>query len=239
MTGPSDSVVPRHGDASGSSRREFILGGSMGLTAIGAWWLTAREGSLTQPFAGDIGALLPDRVGRWQRSASDGVLIPTAEEADDRIYDDVLTRYYVSDSGPAVMLLIAYGSAQNGTAQLHRPEACYPAAGFRLQRWPDLSLRLGRMTVPARQITATAPGRVEQILYWSRIGDFFPTSSMRQHWAVFRSTLAGQVPNGVLVRMSVIDPDRSGGVSSLRDFAIAFVDAAPSQLQRLLIGHSL
>jgi EpsI family protein len=134
------------------------------------------------------------------------------------------------------MLLVAFGGVQSGNAQLHRPEVCYPAAGFDLDGWQDLALPLSGRGVSARAVTASAPGRIEQILYWTRIGRDFPTSSLAQRWSILRHSLRGSLPDGTLVRISTIDPDRGRALKSLRTFAASLLQSGTPQLRELLVG---
>ncbi|CAA9534239.1 MAG: hypothetical protein AVDCRST_MAG31-2671 [uncultured Sphingomonas sp.] len=217
----------------GATRREVLVGGGLLATAL-ASGLLARNAALADPTI-DRELHIPDTVGRWSRSADEGILIPRAEE-DEQLYDQVVTGYYTSDSAPSVLLLIAYGSAQTGTTQLHRPEVCYPAAGFRVRELPDVSLQLRGRSIGARTMTAVATRRVEQILYWSRVGRDFPTSTNDQRWSVLRQTFQGLVPDGALVRLSIIDPDRPAAIALLAGFAAALVEASPPGMRHLLTG---
>jgi EpsI family protein len=218
-----------------ATRREVLVGGGLLATAL-ASGLLARNAALADG-ASAREVLIPDRVGRWSRSSDEGILIPRGEE-DEQLYDKVVTGYYTSDSAPSVMLLIAYGSAQTGTTQLHRPEVCYPAAGFQVRELPDLPLQLPGRSVRARTMTAVATRRIEQILYWSRVGRDFPTSTNDQRWSVLRQTFQGLVPDGALVRMSIIDPDRPAAMVLLQGFAAALVAASPPDMRRLLTGSA-
>jgi len=217
------------------TRRELIVGGGLLASALAA--------SLVKPSPDRPGArpvtleqLVPNRVGPWTGSSYGNVLIPKGEDAYQDTYDDVLTRHYISEAAAPVMFLIAYGSAQAGNTELHRPEVCYPAAGFRVRSWPDISLRLLGANVPARSMTATASGRVEQILYWSRVGKDFPTSSLEQRLSVLRHTIRGSVPDGILVRISTIDANRERALQLLQAFAIALLSSGNAEMRLLLTG---
>lgn len=234
MTGVEGPTERRSAGDSAPTRREVLVGGGLVAVAL-ASGLLARSASVAAPVDG--GELhIPDRIGPWARSTAEGILIPQGEEPEDRIYDQVATGYYTSPSAPSVMLLIAYGSAQTGTTQLHRPEVCYPAAGFRVRKWADVPLQLPGLPIQARSMTANATGRTEQILYWSRVGRDFPTSTTDQRWSVLRHTLKGLIPDGALVRMSIIDADRSASMDVLRAFAAALVTASLPDLRRVMTG---
>lgn len=228
---------PAHGGT--YSRRDLVVGGAMIATAATSGVLTfrAREAARTRQ-APPLDGLLPDRIGSWTRSSADGVFIPRGEGGEGSPYDDLATRYYTSAAAPAVMLLIAYGGMQTGDIQLHRPEICYPAAGYGISHGRDVTLELGRgLAVPARTLTARTAETTERILYWSRVGNAFPTSNAGQRLAVFRQSLAGLVPDGCLVRMSAIVED-DDALAVLRDFARALVATPSAELRRLLVGRA-
>jgi EpsI family protein len=215
-------------------RRDVLLGGALAATAALAGLAPL---SLKQPAheAAQLDALVPDRIGRWTRSDRGGILIPTGESLTAQTYDEVLTRLYVSASAAPMMLLIAYGGAQSGATQLHRPEACYPAAGFELGNRSDLTLRLADRAVWASLVTARGNGRTEQILYWSRVGDEFPGSASAQRWSVIRHNLRGAIPDGVLVRISALDANVANS-PILQEFAAALIEGGSSKARWLLIG---
>jgi EpsI family protein len=220
-----------------ASRRELLIGGALVGTAVLASALKTQVNSPPQGVAGRLDQLVPERIGDWTHAPQADVLMPTGENPNKDTYDDLLTRYYVSQDAEPVMLLIAYGTAQTGTTQLHRPEVCYPAAGFNVSKRRDLSLAsLNAREFRARQMTATAPGRIEQIVYWSRVGREFPTDSVSQRMAVLRSALAGAVADGVLVRLSMIHSEPQIATIHLAAFARLLVQASSLALRRLLLG---
>jgi EpsI family protein len=221
-----------------SSRRELLLGGTLACAAAaaGAMRLSSDAGAPTG--RAPLEQLIPGRIGQWVREPFADVLIPQGEVQEDKAYDDLFTGYYAAPGGGGIMLLVAYGSAQVGDTELHRPEVCYPAAGFQLERWPDVVLSLPGQRVRAVVMTARAPDRTEQMLYWSRIGGDFPTSSLAQRWAILRQSLRGAVPDGVLVRMSTIGADRAAGVQTLESFAGEMVAAGGPVLHQMLLGRA-
>jgi EpsI family protein len=153
------------------------------------------------------------------------------------LYDQQLTRSYSSPDQLPVMLLMAYGSSQGGMLQIHRPEICYPASGFRLSetRLTGVPLANGR-EVASRTFTAQSDTRTEQVLYWTRIGDMVPTSWSGQRIAVIRSNLRGAIPDGLLVRLSTISGDAAQAQATLKAFAAAMLNAMPITTRRMLIG---
>ncbi len=75
-------------------------------------------------------ALFPDKVGPWTYVTASGLVLPPQDQLSRFLYEQLLTRIYAEDNGPQVMMVLAYSSVQEGRLQVHRPEVCYPAAGF-------------------------------------------------------------------------------------------------------------
>lgn len=221
-----------------STRRDLLAGGLLAAGAIAAEAL--RVGSVRAPMVSGnrLEQLVPARIGGWAQAPFAGAAVPTAETDRQGSYDAVLTRFYAGGTGPGIMLLIAYSAVQAGETALHRPEACYPAFGFELERRPDLQLRFPHVRLTASSMTATASGRVEQLLYWSRIGALFPTTPLDQRWAALRQGVAGRVPDGALVRMSMIGSDHPGAMRTLQHFAAQLIVDGGPRLSALLTGRA-
>ena len=216
-------------------RRQLLLGGLMLAAAGTAYARQPRE----RGFAigkDQIEGSLPLTVGPWRYETKSGLVLPPPDELSQQLYDQVLTRVYTAAEEPPVMLLVAYGSSQSGMLQLHRPEVCYPAGGYQLTGFQDITVPIAGGMVDARFFTAAGPDRTEQLLYWSRIGTAFPRSWADQRLAVIRSNLSGYIPDGVLVRMSVVGEDPVAARAAMTRFANALVRSAPAIGRKLLLG---
>lgn len=215
------------------SRRDLVLGGAALGTAVAAAVLTPRR-RFAQPGGGELARIVPERIGEWRRRDAGGIVRPPEDAVSDGRYDHELARTY--GAGAALtMLLVAYGATQSDRLQVHRPEFCYPANGFSLTPTRGIALRAGAgQAIPACFFTARLPGRIEHVLYWVRIGDYFPRSWIGQHGALLMSSLRGLVPDGVLVRLSAIGPDAEAAQAQLEGFAAALLRLAPAR--RLLAG---
>jgi EpsI family protein len=219
------------------TRREFLVGGALVATAaLCAAAAPRRTAPLGQ--GQSLDKLIPDKVGPWTASTYDPILIPQGDTGEGTTYDKVVSRYYVSPTQAPVMFLIAYGAEQAGETQVHRPEACYPAAGFSLRDRPDVVLHVPGGDITARSLTAVATGRTDQILYWTRIGNEFPMTSFDQRMSVLRQTLAGSIPDGVLVRISVESEDPQSADRTIAEFANALLSTGNKGLRVLLQGHA-
>nr|WP_195908506.1 exosortase-associated protein EpsI, V-type [Novosphingobium sp. Gsoil 351] len=179
---------------------------------------------------------VPDIVGPWSFASVSGVVLPPPDALSDRLYDNIIARVYEAAELPAIMLMIAYNNIQDGVLQVHRPEICYPVGGYELSPTRQYELSLGNRALPANVFTASGPNRIEQILYWTRLGDAFPRTWIEQRLAVARANVAGRIPDGVLVRLSLLGNDPGGAMPLLERFTRSFLDASPPPLRRILIG---
>lgn len=218
------------------ARRDILVGGMCCLGAV--LGSSASVWSAPRPLPdGGLSALIPEHIGEWSLASTHGVVIA---EGDDRArgpYDDLLTRIYQSMMSPPVTLLVAYIGSQRASVRLHRPEACYPAAGFTLvDREPVRLMLPGVHPVSAQMILARTPTRSEQLLYWTRVGAEFPTSNVAQLGAFVRANLSGSVPDAVLVRLSVPGSDRARAWAACQTFLSALIAGSSPEAARVLFG---
>ena len=218
------------------SRRALLVGLAQVSTAAAAFAAMPRRPAdrLTQ---NSLDTLIPAQIGEWRWVSSSGV-VTTTETIENDGYDQQLKRVYAAPGEPGIMLLIAYGSTQGGSLQLHRPETCYPAQGFGLVDFRDVDLALGMppATVAARAFTARRDDRTERLLYWTRIADAFPRNTAGEYHAILASVLEGTIPDGVLVRVSTFGDDDEVSDAALARFASAMVAAVSPRGRALLIG---
>ena len=216
------------------SRRDILVGGAL-LAAAGTAF--ARKPRLNSSALGDakLESIIPNRFEGWKFETTSGLVLPPQDQLSDTIYSQILSRVYSREDDSSVMLLIAYSSAQDGVIQVHRPEVCYPASGFRLveNRPYTVSLAANRQ-IPTRFIVAESPVRREQMVYWTRIGHHFPARWLDQRIAVAEENLAGIIPDGVLVRVSALADGDARPL--LNDFLSALFRSVPDRMKRVLVG---
>ena len=219
------------------TRRHALMGGAC-LAAAGTALALKPRRRLSLAQGAKLDRIIPRRFNGWTEHESDALITPDGEDSlANRLYSQIVGRLYAHDSGPIVMMLIAYGDTQNDLLQLHRPEVCYPAFGFRIDRSSEVNIPLSSgVSLPARELTAFSPQRVEQILYWTRIGEHLPTDGREQRLAKLRDQLHGIIPDGVLVRISLVGEDETEALATNRRFARDLVHAIPPQNRAILIG---
>lgn len=217
------------------TRRHLLMGAA--LTTISAAAFVREPRATKAPLkAGELESLIPTQIGQWNFETRSGLVLPPDDPLSKSLYSDVLTRVYVSEDRPPVMLLIAYSNTQNGMLQVHRPEVCYPAGGYTLSETQTKTLDITpEIHIPARFFSAESASRTEQVMYWTRIGNESPTSWIDQRAAVVRANLKRVIPDGILVRTSTVLADYASAEPVLKEFVSAMVRHLPPRGRKLLI----
>ena len=217
------------------SRRHMVIGG---LLACASGVAYARQPQVANPVINSdtFDNWVPARFGNWAVTSESGVVLPPPDTLRDRLYDNLVTRVYTAPGQDAVMLLLAYNNAQSGVVQVHRPEVCYPVGGFALTPTRHIDLPLANRMIPANIFTASGTERTEQVVYFTRLGSEFPRSWISQRLAVMEANLDREIPDGMMMRVSLLGGDQSTAQQSLSQFANAFYAAAPTKLRSLLTG---
>ena len=136
-------------------------------------------------------------------------------------------------------MLLAHGQNNTDSLQLHRPESCYPAFGFELSNGKAIQIPLASgVTVPARRLVADAPDRRESIVYWSRLGEYLPTSAGEQRRDRLRTAMGGYIPDGLLARFSAIGEDPAPTLALVQSFIPKLIQAVPPKGRDALIGST-
>jgi EpsI family protein len=217
-------------------RRSLILGSLFmaGAAARAAVAIGPRRVAAARP---PLAGTLPHQIGDRSIALAEAPVLPQRDATIDRIYDDFIVRSYRGPGLAPITMLIAYGSNQDGGLELHRPENCYPPYGYVLD-----GLQPVRLTLPsghkimATIATATRNGISDQLLFWTRIGPDFPTSRWETDMSIARAALRGEIPDGVLVRMSMRTTQPEQATLILAAFARDLVRSAPDVVRRMLVG---
>jgi EpsI family protein len=219
---------------SGLDRRGILIGGCLAAVA-GISYLGAPKATASVVKKEEFRADIPNQIGGWRSRKTAELVLPSLDESD-KLYENLETRIYEGAGLPSMMALIAYSSVQQNDIQVHRPEVCYPAAGYPIVSSRTTELRFDGKTIDAREVIADRGGVYERVIYWVRVGDEFPATWIDQRIAMARANLQGKVPDGVLVRMSTIEEPGKSASFDLRAFIEAFLRAcAPSFRGSILI----
>lgn len=158
----------------------------------------------------DLERQIPAQFGDWRvdRGIVPVLPDPAVQAKLDAIYTQVLARTFVNARGTRVMLSIAYGADQGSDATaVHRPEFCYSAQGFSVRALGEDRLLLGGRRIDVRRLVGRLSGRIEPITYWVTLNDHTVLPGVERKLEQIRLGLQGLIPDGMLIRVSSIDPD--------------------------------
>jgi EpsI family protein len=182
--------------------------------------------------------LFPKQFADWRldRHVPLQVVSPVTEALLNKLYNQTLSRTYVNSKGDRIMLSIAYGGDQSEATRAHRPEVCYPAQGFDVLSSEVAQVTTASHPVRVKRLVAKLDARIEPITYWIVVGDSIALSGTEQKWEQVRYSFSGVIPDGMLVRVSNIDPNKSEAFAVQDEFVADMVAALPPQSRSRVIG---
>jgi EpsI family protein len=219
-------------------RRASLLAVLMCTASILAYFLTPTLTLRTDPI--DLENLIPRRFSDWRVDENTvlGVINPEVKEKLARIYSQSLSRTYVNREGRRIMLSIAYGADQSIENRIHRPEVCYPAQGFLLLSEEKTTISKGALKIPVMRLTTEAGSRHEPLTYWIRFGDAMIRGSLEQSLARIRYGLQGNIPDGLLFRVSEVNQDAQQSFTLQDKFIISLLDNLTPEAKKIVTGSS-
>jgi EpsI family protein len=187
----------------------------------------------------DLEAMIPLAFGEWreEKKYSAQIVDPSQLETINRIYSKTLSRTYVNTKGERIMLSIAYGEDQRDSVQLHYPEVCYPAQGFQVlsNRKGELQAQGGK--IPVRRLeTRLEQQRLEPVTYWTMIGKQAVLGGMDKKLAEMHFGLRGEIPDGLLFRVSSIDANTERAFASQNQFVENLLVAVDPVVRQRISG---
>ena len=199
-------------------RRGLLIGAGFTICGGASYVMQPRKtgNSITET---TFQKLLPTKVGQWTSRVSSDLILPITDELSEKLYENLETLVYEGPNLPSIMFLIAYSSIQQNDIQVHRPEVCYPMSGFPILDNQPLVALIGNSRVPSRFLIADRESQNEMILYWTRVGRKYPLDWNQQRIEMARAGLLGVIPDGALVRFSMISDSETDAVESLTNFA--------------------
>lgn len=214
-------------------RRSLLIGA--GLAATGGLYHLRAPVALAEPVEqANFSASIPNQVAGWTSRKTQEVVLPPQDESN-QLYQNLETRIYEGTGLPAIMLLIAYSSKQQNDIQVHRPEVCYPAAGFPILWNRPAHIRLASKTITGRELLADRGALQERIFYWVRVGHEFPISWWQQRLTMAVQNLQGMVPDGALFRVSAIEEPDNPVSETIMNFVEAFVMEVSPQFRNSIL----
>lgn len=222
-----------------TTRRDALVGGACLLGAGAAQIIKPRRQiSLLEP-GKKLANVLPRTVLDWSsRDVSDLYAPETPDSLTARLYGETVGRIYLQAStGAQIMMLAAHGDVQSNELQLHRPEVCYPAFGFSIVESRSVQLSIGRAAeLPARRLIAQSSQQKQAVLYWTRLGEYFPVDVTEQRLERLATAVHRYIPDGLLARFSIAGFDNENSFHTMRGFIAAIVLATAQKDRKVLIG---
>jgi EpsI family protein len=182
----------------------LMLGAFMGAAA---WKPTKRMADSKAKI--DLETIFPRQFADWQVDTRGPVQLvsPDQQALLDKLYNQTLSRTYVNPKGDRVMLSVAYGGDQSDGTRAHRPDVCYPAQGFEILQRGASSVQLAGGQLPVLHMLARLGSRVEPVTYWFVVGERIALSGTQMKLAQLSYSTRGVIPDGLLMRVSTIDPN--------------------------------
>jgi EpsI family protein len=219
------------------NRTPWLVAALMFAASIGAV-IAHPTAKLSDEAPISLEAMVPREFGDWrdepQRHTQ--VINPQTQQILDKIYSQILTRTYVHASGYRIMLSLAYGSDQRGSLQAHKPEVCYPAQGFTLEKIESGRMATAYGEIPVRRLFGVLGARREPVTYWFTVGDTAVQSTTQKKLVELRFGLTGRVPDGLLFRISSIDSDQPRAYRMQEQFVSQLLQSVPADDRKRLSG---
>jgi EpsI family protein len=216
----------------------IVLGGAT-CSAAAAELLRPRMKLADQLGPIDLAHSIPERFGSWTSIGSDTVAIinPEIERVIRQKYNELLNRSYVNAAGYRLMVSVAYGGNQTDAVSVHRPEGCYPAQGFVIERvWmTDLQTPYGSMPI-TRVMTRFGTSRPEPVSYWVVIGNQLLRYQGEKKIVDLKYAVRNLIPDGVVFRVSSIDPDAEAALGQHDSFVRQLLPSLPLDKRPRLMG---
>lgn len=219
----------------------FALAGMLSTAALARWARpTIRVSDLHPGFS--LESTFPKVVGDWAEDVGRAVVVPPPDQLEmlNKIYNQTLTRFYINPRGVRIVLSVAYGGDQSDGLTVHVPDVCYAAQGWKVDRGRDSQISLAPgFVIPVRHLVATLGHQIEPVTYWVLMGDEATVSNTQRRLVTLRYGLKRQIPEGMLVRVSSVNPDMDQAITDHTEFIQTLVRVLPPSVRERVVGSPL
>jgi EpsI family protein len=185
-------------------RRALMFAAGMAGTSVLGLFVGPRR--LAEATTLDLRKILPTRFEDWREDTVAAAFVRPANELTNRLYQQLLERTFVDAQGRRVMLSMAYGREQAASLELHWPEVCYRYAGYTVHGKHQASLVTDGRSLEVTRLIAELPLRPEPITYWTVLGGQHVTDANTFRLRRLAHAVRREIADGLLVRVSSIDP---------------------------------
>jgi EpsI family protein len=221
-------------------RRNFFMLAFMMAASGLAWALAPTHHIADDGQKVDLEAMIPTQFGPWHEDQRHTITIvdPQQKETMEKIYSQTLTRTYTDDAGDYIMLSIAYGTDQSDSKQLHYPDVCYPAQGFQILSTSIDAVKTDFGNIRVKRLVASLGQRNEPLTYWTTVGNKVVVGSTETKLEQLSYGFHGQIPDGLLFRVSSIDHDTHAAYAMQENFVREMLASVSANGRLKLAGLS-
>jgi EpsI family protein len=182
--------------------------------------------------------IIPRQFESWRElpERATSVVNPGTKQLLDKLYSQMLSRTYVNSAGYTVMLSLAYGDDQLGGLAAHKPEICYPAQGFTLLGLQEVLVVTPFGEIAGKRLSTSMGPRKEPVTYWFAVGDTSISNKVEQRLVEMKLSLMGQIPDGLLFRVSSIDENTPRAYAIQDQFIADLLKAVNDKDRKRLSG---
>ena len=187
----------------------------------------------------DIDSHIPKAFGDWKPLPGVQAIKPPPDGLEAEIYNQEVSRAYVDKEGHVVFFIVAYGESQSDRLQLHHPEVCYTAQGFRVTRPTTAKFQWSPSAppIPLTRLVATREDRLEPISYWMRVGYDVSNSNWARQGLKLEYGLRGWIPDGALLRVSTVGLPEDLSFNLQDKFIRDLLKAVSPETKTFLVGE--
>jgi EpsI family protein len=206
--------------------------------ALLAYFMTPRNLMARTHDVFDIDSHIPHAFGEWSAMPGVGVIKPPPDGLEAEIYNQEVWRVFVDKEGHAVFFIVAYGESQSDRLQLHHPEVCYTAQGFRVTRptTGKFEWSASAPPIPLTRLVASRENRLEPISYWMRIGYDVTNSNWARNALKLQYGLRGWIPDGALFRVSTVGVPEDMSFKVQDKFIRDLLNAVTPETRAFMVG---
>lgn len=182
--------------------------------------------------------IIPHEFGDWKELEQQmgGIVNPQQEQELQKIYNQTYSRTYVNKDGQYIMLSIAYGEDQSDSKQLHLPDVCYPAQGFRIQDSTRGMINTEFGEIPVKRLYTVMGNRHEPLTYWTTVGDQVTLGGYEAKKAQLSYGFKGYIPDGLIFRVSNITSEKEEAYQVQENFVKALLQQFNAPLRQRIAG---
>ncbi|MDF1690459.1 MAG: EpsI family protein [Cycloclasticus sp.] len=186
----------------------------------------------------DLETMIPKKFGDWHELTQKTAFIinPVQKEVLDNIYAQTLSKTYINSGGDIIMLSIAYGDDQSDAKRLHYPEVCYPAQGFQVLSTQNGMVNTAFGDIRVKRMLTVLGNRIEPLTYWTTVGSHVVLGGVETKLAQLGYGFKGQIPDGLIFRVSSITPKAEVGYEMQQSFIRQLFDSISADNRLKLAG---